>query len=103
MSAKISRTNVLALAILFFLFPAKIFSQEIPADEKYLLDAVNRERAAANLHPLKWDANLASAARAHARKMVDHNRLSHQFSGEPDLTARCSTAGARFSSVAENG
>jgi len=41
-------------------------------------------------------------ARAHAREMVERNRLSHQFNGEPDLMKRVQTAGARFSRLAEN-
>src|SRR5262249_46872144 len=78
-------------------------SQENPAGpEKFLFDAVNRERTFEKLQPLKWDANLASAARSHAREMAKCNRLSHRFSGEPDLTKRAQHAGAYFSMVAEN-
>ncbi len=92
-----------ALALFIFIFSIKIFSQEVPADpEKFLFDAVNRERAFEKLSPLKWNVNLASAARAHARQMAERNRLSHQFSGEPDLTKRARDAGAYFSVVAEN-
>ncbi|MBS1839245.1 MAG: CAP domain-containing protein [Acidobacteria bacterium] len=93
----------MALVLSFLIFPAKLFSQQTPGpDEKVLLDAVNHERAGEKLPPLKWDANLAAAARDHVRKMTERNRLSHQFSGEPSLTARASGAGARFSMVAEN-
>lgn len=103
MTAKFLRPIFLALILSFLIFPSKTFSQQIPgSDEKFLLDAVNYERAGERLSPLKWDANLAAAAREHVHKMVERNRLSHQFSGEPDLTARTSNAGARFSSVAEN-
>jgi len=92
------------LALLFFLaYSVKTTSQEIPdGHEKFLFDAVNRERTFEKLPPLKWDANLASAARAHARQMAEHNHLSHQFAGEPDLTKRAHDAGAYFSMVAEN-
>jgi len=93
------------LALLFFLFvsSAGTFSQERPTEsERFLFDAVNRERTFEKLSPLKWDANLASAARAHAHQMAERNRLSHQFSGEPDLTKRARAAGAYFSMVAEN-
>jgi hypothetical protein len=103
MTAKYFRLAFFALAFLLFIFSARTFSQEIPSDsEKFLFDAVNRERTFENLSPLKWDANLASAARAHAREMAARNRLSHQFSGEPDLTKRARDAGAYFSMVAEN-
>jgi|SRR5882672_4432228 len=103
MTAKFLRSIFPALIFSFVIFPARIFSQQIPGpDEKFLLDAVNHERAGEKLSPLKWDANLAAAAREHVHKMVERNRLSHQFSGEPDLTARASNAGARFSAIAEN-
>jgi len=86
-----------------FVFSEKTFSQQIPTgSEKFLFDAVNHDRTSEGLQALKWDANLASAARAHAREMVERNRLSHQFNGEPDLMKRVQTAGARFSRLAEN-
>jgi hypothetical protein len=34
--------------------------------------------------------------------MARHNAISHEFAGENSLSARASTAGARFSMVAEN-
>ncbi len=103
MTAKLFRPIFLTLFFSFLIFPARLFSQQAPGpDEKFLLDAVNHERAGEKLPPLKWDVNLAAAAREHVHKMADRNRLSHQFSGEPDLTARASDAGAHFSMVAEN-
>lgn len=103
MPAKFLRPILLTLVFSFLFLPAKSCSQQTPGpDEKFLLDAVNHERANENISPLKWDANLAAAARAHVQEMVARNRLSHQFPGEPNLTARVSNAGARFSSVAEN-
>jgi Cysteine-rich secretory protein family len=103
MSAKHSRSTFLELAFFLFLFPANTFSQQMPSGhEKFLFDAVNHERTSEGLSALKWDANLASAARAHAREMVERNRLSHQFDGEPDLTKRAQNAGAHFSRAAEN-
>jgi len=94
---------LLALSLFLFVFSAATFAQEAPAgSERFLLEAVNRERALEKLLPLQWDANLASAARAHAREMAERNRLSHQFPGEPDLTKRTRGAGAHFSMVAEN-
>jgi hypothetical protein len=91
--------------LVFFLsaFPAKNSAQESPSgSEKFLFEAANREREWKNLQPLKWDSNLAAAARIHLHKMVERDRLSHQFSGEPDLTKRAKDSGAHFSMVAEN-
>jgi hypothetical protein len=72
------------------------------APEGILLEAANRDRAAAGLPPLQWDMALAAAARLHAQRMVQSNSLSHQFSGEAPLQQRASQAGARFSTIAEN-
>ena len=103
MTAKICRPIILALVSSFLISPAKTLSQQTPGpDEKFLFDGVNHERAGEKLPPLKWDAKLAAAARDHVHKMVERDRLSHQFPGESNLTARASSAGARFSMVAEN-
>ncbi|HVM74161.1 MAG TPA: CAP domain-containing protein [Candidatus Saccharimonadales bacterium] len=67
-----------------------------------LLNAANRDRAAAGLPPLHWDANLAAAAHQHALLMAQRNALSHQFPGEPPVQDRARHAGARFSLIAEN-
>ena len=70
--------------------------------ESILLNAANRDRAAAGLQPLHWDAALAVAARQHAQRMVQMHALSHQFPGEPPMQDRARHAGARFSLIAEN-
>lgn len=81
---------------------ARSSSPEAGTPESQLLEAANRDRASAGLHPLQWDASLAAAARQHAQKMVQANTLSHQFPGEPPLQQRAKQAGARFSLIAEN-
>jgi uncharacterized protein YkwD len=70
--------------------------------DQTLLEAANRDRAAAGLHPLKWDSALATAAHQHALRMAQMNQLSHQFPGEPPMQDRARHAGARFSLIAEN-
>ena len=70
--------------------------------ERTLFDAVNRERVAQNLSPLRWDESLATSAREHAQRMAQRNTLSHQFPGEPPLQDRARQAGARYSVIAEN-
>ena len=72
------------------------------APESQLLEAANRDRAAAGLRPLQWDVSLAAAARQHAQRMAQANTLSHQFPGEPPMQQRATQAGARFSLIAEN-
>ena len=58
--------------------------------EHQLLDLANADRVRAGLAPLKMDAGLVRAARAHAVKMAAQEQLSHQFTGEPPLTDRIS-------------
>ena len=70
--------------------------------ESILLNAANRDRAAAGLQPLQWDPALAVAARQHAQRMVQMKALSHQFSGEPPMQDRARHAGARFTMISEN-
>ncbi len=77
-------------------------SSQPSVEEKFLLDAANRERAATGARPLLWDAALAVAARRHAEIVVNNTLLSHQYPGEAPLSERASRAGAKFSMVAEN-
>ena len=112
------RTASAAAALCLLFFPSAAHSQEHSenrpprptssisshptANEKLLLDATNRERAAAGLQPLQWDDALAAAAREHAQLMVQENVLSHQLPGEPSLEQRVAQAGAKYAMVAEN-
>lgn len=67
-----------------------------------LFNAANRERAQQNAPQLRWDPTLAQAAAYHAAQMAQRQNISHQFPGEPDLSARGAGAGAHFSLIAEN-
>lgn len=67
-----------------------------------LLDLINRERSAAGLKPLTWDARLAQAARDHAEVMSQEGRLSHQFEGEPALLDRLTRRAVRLDAASEN-
>ncbi len=70
--------------------------------EQYLFAAANRERLSRGLGALKQDPVLARAAAFHARQMAEHEGISHEFPGEPDLASRAATAGVHFSIVSEN-
>jgi uncharacterized protein YkwD len=64
-------------------------SPDYDADaERRLLDMANRERAKAGLSPLQVNDGLAKAAREHGAAMAAQQKLSHQFSGEPNLLHR---------------
>ncbi len=78
------------------------WSQEPSVSERFLLAAANEARAAHQLPPVRIESHLTRAARTHAEKMAERQTISHQFSGEPDLAARASGAGARFSLISEN-
>jgi len=94
-------TIVVAIVLAALLFTPTLQAQTSVADQT-LLNAANRERTAASLHPLQWDSALAAAAHQHALRMAQVNQLSHQFPGEPPMQDRARQAGARFSMIAEN-
>lgn len=70
--------------------------------EQLLLTAANGDRSAHNLPELRRDPMLAQAALFHAYQMAEHADISHGFPGEPDLSARGSSAGVHFSLITEN-
>ncbi len=94
----------LSLGVLFLGAAPHAVAQDRPTSvaEQYLFDAANQERAQRGIPALRWDESLYRAAQVHARQMAQAQAISHQFSGEDALELRASTAGARFSVVAEN-
>ncbi len=96
-----------SLAAVFFLFvsislAAQSDLPERNSSERQLFEALNRERAAQGLSALQWDSTLFKAARQHALRMVNLKLVEHQLPNEPNLEARLTGAGARFSVIAEN-
>lgn len=83
-------------------FGASALHAQATGTAQMLFESANGEREARNLPPLKWSSQLAAAARQHAARMAEQSTLSHQLPGEPDMVARATQAGARFSSLAEN-
>jgi uncharacterized protein YkwD len=75
---------------------------KVEAAEQQLFQAINRERAAQKLPPLKWDDALAGAARQHAGIMAEQKTISHTFPGEPSLPSRSTRAGVHFVWLSEN-
>ncbi len=53
-------------------------AQGLTADENYVLQQVNAERAKAGLAPLRIDYRVVQTARAKAQDMIDHGYFSHQ-------------------------
>ena len=78
---------------------AEASSGEDSAAENELLASANKSRELAGAPPLRMDESLREAARAHARRMVDSERLDHQFSGELSLLERVAQVSALNSSL----
>ena len=65
---------------------------EDSAAENALLEAANKSRKLAGVEPLRMEESLREAARAHAHRMVESERLEHQLDGEPSLLQRIAWA-----------
>jgi hypothetical protein len=76
--------------------------QNLRADAEQIFALANRARAQASVERLQWDPELAQAALAHCRRMVQEGAISHQFGGEADVSVRAQKAGAHFSVIEEN-
>jgi uncharacterized protein YkwD len=85
-----------------FSWTSAVAQPRTEAAEQQLFQAINRERAANGLPPLKWDEALANAARQHAEAMAAQKSISHGFAGELSLPSRATRAGAHFSWLSEN-
>ena len=72
------------------------------AAEGTLLELANQRRREAGAPPLRMDASLSNAARAHARLMVERQQLSHQFDGEASLMPRLLEVGLNVDRAGEN-
>jgi uncharacterized protein YkwD len=67
-----------------------------------VLALINQARSAAGLPALTITAGLDASASAHNSTMAGGCGLSHQCSGEPDLGARETAAGVRWTAAGEN-
>jgi len=76
--------------------------QALQPEAEQLLALANESRAAHGAGRLKWDPELALAARQHCLRMAAEGPISHQYSGELDVSARAGQAGAHFSLIEEN-
>jgi hypothetical protein len=97
------------LAALAALVAAQIAAQSSPdargnlaAEAEEIRAMANQARAQAGVGRLEWDQSLATAALAHCERMAAEGPISHQYRGEPDLSARAAQAGAHFSVIEEN-
>lgn len=72
------------------------------SDAEQLFALANLARMHAGAPPLKWDPELAEAARRHCLRMAQEGPIAHRYGGEPSLTERAAAAGAHFSLIEEN-
>jgi uncharacterized protein YkwD len=70
--------------------------------EDELLALTNQERRRVGAAPLRTDANLTAAARAHALAMAQRRELSHQLRGEPALDQRVANNSLHLLRAGEN-
>ncbi|WP_085984064.1 CAP domain-containing protein [Allomesorhizobium alhagi] len=63
------------------------------AQEQYLLELINAERAKAGVQPLAFDNDLSEAAEGHSRWMLATDTFSHTGSGGSTPTQRMKAAG----------
>jgi hypothetical protein len=63
------------------------------AQEQYLLELINAERAKAGVQPLAFDNDLSEAAEGHSRWMLATDTFSHTGSGGSTPTQRMKEAG----------
>jgi uncharacterized protein YkwD len=77
-------------------------NQALRTKAEQLFALGNQARAAQGIQPLKWDPALAAAALNHCARMAAEGPISHQYTGEPDLSERAGQAGAHFSLIEEN-
>jgi hypothetical protein len=76
--------------------------QALQPEAEQLLALANESRAAHGAGRLKWDPELAMAARQHCLRMAAEGPISHQYKGEPEVSERAGQAGAHFSLIEEN-
>jgi uncharacterized protein YkwD len=77
-------------------------NQALRSKAEQLFTLGNQARAAQGVAALTWDPALAAAAMNHCTRVAAEGQLSHQYSGEAELTERAAQAGAHFSYIEEN-
>jgi len=77
-------------------------NQALRSKAELLFALGNQARAAQGVALLEWDNALAAAAMNHCIRVAAEGQLSHQYSGEAELSERAGQAGAHFSFIEEN-
>jgi uncharacterized protein YkwD len=95
----IKRYLLLAFATFFVVLVCASIAAAAPlrSSEARLLEAVNQARATSGLQPLRFDAKLTRAARAHSMDMIKHQYFAHG-----PFARRLQNFGARLRFSGEN-
>lgn len=93
-----------SLALAFDPLPPIPQTEGLDTAEQIIFTLTNRERAAAGLPPLKWDARVQAAARLYAAELAQRNVLSHTSdkAGFETPTKRVHQAGSLDFGAGEN-
>jgi hypothetical protein len=70
--------------------------------ESEVIELVNVEREARNLHPLSYNQELTVAARRHSQDMADQNYFDHTSQDGREFYERIADAGYNYQSCGEN-
>ncbi|RAK52042.1 CAP domain-containing protein [Phenylobacterium deserti] len=73
------------------------------AEEQYLLELINADRAKAGVQPLAGDSRLNDAADLHSQWMIDTDTFSHTGANGSTATQRMQAAGFQFTGSWSNG
>ncbi|MGE5549384.1 MAG: CAP domain-containing protein [Bacteroidota bacterium] len=82
--------------------PADPGTQNLTADENYILQQVNAERAKAGLAPLQIDYRLVQTARAKSRDMIQNGYFGHQSPTLGSPFDQMRAAGITYRTAGEN-
>ncbi|HWA96609.1 MAG TPA: CAP domain-containing protein [Terracidiphilus sp.] len=98
---------VVAMLAAFVVAPSTVLAQHVdaqlvPGGGEQLMALANRARAQNGAGPLRWDPQLAEAARRHTLLMAQEGPIAHRYGGEAGLSDRAGQAGAHFSLIEEN-
>jgi uncharacterized protein YkwD len=89
--------HICAVVLVALLLAAQAGAAPMSTGERSVLAEMNRVRAQHGLAPLRYDATLQRAARAHTRSMVASNVFAHG-----DFASRMRRFGVRAPYLAEN-
>jgi serralysin len=73
------------------------------ANEQFMLELINAERAKAGVQPLAFDSNLFTASETHSQWMIATDTFSHTGAGGSTPTQRMASAGYQFAGTWASG